>query len=141
VGYQAYFGHEIQVKPGFPIECIRFFVWKYNFLLAFGLSFLSLLDSTGFWTQGSMLAKEVFLHLSHTSNPFCSGYLWYGVSQSICLTWPFTVILLISSSQVVRITGITFYLSLCGNHSNTTDTIDLWRTFHFVWKLKIAEPP
>jgi hypothetical protein len=43
--------------------------------------------STQIWTQGSALAKQVLYCLSHTSNPFCSGYFEVGVSQTIYLGW------------------------------------------------------
>jgi hypothetical protein len=43
---------------------------------------------------------------SHTSSPFCSGYSETRVSQTICLGWPQTMILLISASQVARIIGV-----------------------------------
>jgi hypothetical protein len=44
--------------------------------------------------------------LSQTSSPFCSGYFGDRISQTICLGWPWTMILLILASQVARITGI-----------------------------------
>jgi hypothetical protein len=44
--------------------------------------------------------------LSHTSNPFCSGYFGDGVSVTISLGWPETSILLISASQVARVSGV-----------------------------------
>jgi hypothetical protein len=42
-------------------------------------------------------------HLSYTSSPFCSGYFGYGVLQTIFRAG---LILLISASQVARITGV-----------------------------------
>jgi hypothetical protein len=56
---------------------------------------------TGIWIQGFVLAKQVFYCLSHTFSPFCPGYFGDGVSG-----WPQTMILLISASQVARITGV-----------------------------------
>jgi hypothetical protein len=44
--------------------------------------------------------------LSHTSNPFFSGYFRNGGSRTICPGWPWTTILQISPSQVARITGV-----------------------------------
>jgi hypothetical protein len=42
--------------------------------------------------------------LSHTSNPVCSGY--FGDLMNCLPGWPQTSILLMSASQVARITGI-----------------------------------
>jgi hypothetical protein len=42
--------------------------------------------------------------LSHTCSPFYSGYFGDGVSLTVCLDWPWALILLISASQVARIT-------------------------------------
>jgi hypothetical protein len=39
---------------------------------------------------------------------FCSGYFRDGVSQTICLCWPWTAILQISASQAARIVGMDF---------------------------------
>jgi hypothetical protein len=53
--------------------------------------------------------------LSHTSSPFCSGYLGDEIPRTICLGWPGTVIL-ISASQVARITDVSHQptlFSLC----------------------------
>jgi hypothetical protein len=47
--------------------------------------------------------------LSHTSSPFCSGYFGDGVSPTICLGCPWTLILPISASQLTRITSLTFF--------------------------------
>jgi hypothetical protein len=44
--------------------------------------------------------------LSHTSSPFCCDYFGDGVSKTICLGWPQTVILLILASQGAKITGM-----------------------------------
>jgi hypothetical protein len=49
-----------------------------------------------------MLATQVL----YISSPFCSGYLGDGFSQTICPGWPRTEILLLSASQVARITGV-----------------------------------
>jgi hypothetical protein len=37
---------------------------------------------------------------------FCTGYFWHRVSWTICLGWLQTTVLLISASQVARITGV-----------------------------------
>jgi hypothetical protein len=47
--------------------------------------------------------------LSHSFTPFYSGYFRDRVPWSICLSWPPTVILLVSASQVVRITGVSHH--------------------------------
>jgi hypothetical protein len=58
-------------------------------------------------TQGLMLAGQVLYHLSYSTSPvFCVGYFRGRISQSICLGWLPTVILLIFDSQVARITGV-----------------------------------
>jgi homogentisate 1,2-dioxygenase len=61
---------------------------------------------TWFSTQGFTLAKQTLYHLSHTSGPFQSGYFGEVVSQTISRTQPQTTILLISASQVARITSM-----------------------------------
>jgi hypothetical protein len=53
-----------------------------------------------------MLAKQALYCLSHSSSLFFSGYFGDRVSRTTCLGWPQTVILPISASQVVRITGV-----------------------------------
>jgi hypothetical protein len=60
----------------------------------------------GHWAQSFELAKQLLYHLSHTFSPFCSGYVEDGVLGTICLGWPQTTVLLISASQVARITGV-----------------------------------
>jgi hypothetical protein len=59
----------------------------------FHFLFSSFFGGTGGWTQDFALAKQVLHCLSHTSSPFCSGYFGDGVSQTICLGWPQTLIL------------------------------------------------
>jgi hypothetical protein len=44
--------------------------------------------------------------LSHSTSPFCDGFLQDRVSQTICLAWFWTTILLISASWVGGITGM-----------------------------------
>jgi hypothetical protein len=69
-----------------------------------------------------MLAKQVLYSLGHTSSPFCSGYFGDRVSQTVCLGWPQTMILLISASQVAKITGV--------SHWHLAELI-LWSLFSF----------
>jgi hypothetical protein len=71
-------------------------------------------DRTGIWTQGFALAKQALYHLS----PFFSGYFGDGVLWTISSDWPWTTILLISASQVARITGLS-HGCLCGESSWT----------------------
>jgi hypothetical protein len=52
------------------------------------------------------LAKQALYFLSHASSPFFSGYFGDGVFLTICLGWPGFFILLISASQVARITSM-----------------------------------
>jgi hypothetical protein len=70
--------------------------------------FFFFFDGTGVWTQGFALAKQKLYHLNKTSIPFCSSYFGDvgGVSQTICLGWPWTMTLPISISQESRIIGI-----------------------------------
>jgi hypothetical protein len=70
------------------------------------LFFLFYSDGTGVWTLGFKFTKQALYHLSCTSTPFCSGYFENGVYGTICLSWPRTMILLISTSQVAGITGV-----------------------------------
>jgi hypothetical protein len=58
---------------------------------------------------GTEFAKQVLYHLSNSSSPFCFSYFGARVSRTICLGWPGTVILLISTSQVARITGVSHW--------------------------------
>jgi hypothetical protein len=59
--------------------------------------FLNFCDA-GVWTQ--------VLHLEPLHHLFCDGIFQDNVSQSICLGWLRTMILLISASWVVRITAV-----------------------------------
>jgi hypothetical protein len=72
-------------------------------------------DGSRVWTQNFMLAKQALTKqalycLSHTSSLFCSGYFEDGLSQTICLDWPWILILLFSASQVTRISGGATYI-------------------------------
>jgi hypothetical protein len=109
----------------------QFYLWpiQYIYIYFFG--------GSGVWTQGFMFAKQAF-YLSHTSSPFCSGYLfiyflWYWdlnsgptpwvtppalfcdglfqdrVLRTICQGWLRTAFLLISASWVARITGMSYW--------------------------------
>jgi hypothetical protein len=62
------------------------------------------------WTLGLMFAGQVLYHLSHSVSPFCVGYFQDRVSWTISWDWPQTKILLILSSQVARITGLSCWL-------------------------------
>jgi hypothetical protein len=59
----------------------------------------------GLELRTSHLQKHVLYHLSHTSSPFCYGWVGDGVLWTICLGWPWTSIL-ISASQIARIIGV-----------------------------------
>jgi hypothetical protein len=56
--------------------------------------------------SGHHACKAGAYHFSHASSLFCSGYLGDWVSWTICLGWPWTMILPISTSQVARITDL-----------------------------------
>jgi hypothetical protein len=49
------------------------------------------------------VAKQALCQFSHNSNPFCSGYFGDRISGTICLNWPWTVVLLTSASHLARI--------------------------------------
>jgi hypothetical protein len=119
-----------------------YFYFIFSFFFLVGLRFelrASLLQSSL-----CTLAKQVLSCLSHTYSPFCSGYFGDGrVSRTICPYWPRTVILLISASQVAKITGVNhrclasgrvsklLSLSLCENMCVCLNfqnaNIDIWK--------------
>jgi hypothetical protein len=53
--------------------------------------------------------KQALYHLSHSFCPFCSGYFGGGVSRTVRLGWPPTMVLLISASQVAGITDVSYW--------------------------------
>jgi hypothetical protein len=61
------------------------------------------------WDWGFVLAKQVLYCLNHDFRPFCSGYFGDGILRTVCLGWPQTAILLISNSQIARITGVSLW--------------------------------
>jgi hypothetical protein len=77
---------------------------------------LSLSPSTmeGVGTQGLMLARQVFYHWSHLTSPFLCWAFWDGVSQTqtICLGWLWTSVLLTSASWVARVTDVSCWYQL-----------------------------
>jgi hypothetical protein len=72
-----------------------------NFLLAFE-DFISFFIIYLFTFVALGLELRAFT-LSHSTSPFCDGFFEIG---SICLGWLRTMILLISASQVARITDV-----------------------------------
>jgi hypothetical protein len=92
------------------------------FLLLFCISFSMqkhictkfwVLCGTGICNQGFVLTKQVLYCFNHISSPFYSAYFGDGVSWTICPSWPPTSSLLILSSWVARITGVSQqYLAL-----------------------------
>jgi hypothetical protein len=69
--------------------------------------------------------------LSHSTSPFiCDGYFRDRVSKTVCLVGIQTDVLLISASQVARITGIS---DLCPAHSFLNNQKWLWDYFSFTW--------
>jgi hypothetical protein len=99
------------------MNCEIFLKFKFNFLVRVllrsnshtvksTLFFFFFFYGTGVWTQSFMLAKQALYCLSHTSSPFCSGYFGDGVLRTVCPGWPWTMILSISASKVVIITGV-----------------------------------
>jgi hypothetical protein len=93
---------------------------------------------TGLWTHGFTFARQFLYHFNHSSSPFCSGYFWGRVSLFVhrcwdnrlplpcptlfhwnvvshtffCLSWPRTVILLISASHIAKITHVSHWYQL-----------------------------
>jgi hypothetical protein len=63
------------------------------------------LKSFFFWWDWGLNSRQALYHLGHISRSYCSGYFGDGVSKTVFLDWPPTVILPISAFQVVRITG------------------------------------
>jgi hypothetical protein len=77
--------------------------------LGFVLFFWRGWGRTGIWSQSFTLAKQAFCCLNYISSPFFLWLFWrWGVvSWTVCPDWwPQIVILLISASQVARITGV-----------------------------------
>jgi hypothetical protein len=73
--------------------------------------FIYLCTGTGVWTQGFALAKQVLTKqalycLTHTPPVHFALVILEMVSCELCPGWLWTVILLISASQVARITGV-----------------------------------
>jgi hypothetical protein len=75
--------------------CLWLFSWGFE-----GQFFFFFFCGTEIWMQGFTLAKQALYWLSHTTSPFCSGYFGDGVFRTLCLDWPWILILLISVSQV-----------------------------------------
>jgi hypothetical protein len=71
--------------------------------------FFFLFGRTGVWTQDFVPAKQRLHCLNHTSSQFCCGYFGDGVLWTTCLGWSGASILLISDSQVARITGVSHW--------------------------------
>jgi hypothetical protein len=59
---------------------------------------------TTVWTQGFAITKHVLYYLSNTSSPLFCGYFGDGLSQTICLSWPW-----VSAFQIIRITDVSHW--------------------------------
>jgi hypothetical protein len=95
------------------------------FFLFFGWD-LSLNSGLCTCKAGALLLKP---HL----HPFWSSYFGSGVSQTICLGWPGTVILPISASQITRITGM----------SHLAPSLGCWwecKKLQMLWKILWQSP-
>jgi hypothetical protein len=73
-----------------------------HFLIAFLTKHFFLFSETGVWTQGFVLVKQVLYHLTDSCSPFCSDNFW----RTICPSWLWTMIFMISASQEARVIGI-----------------------------------
>jgi hypothetical protein len=97
--------HNVRVRgQEVPLTGVKGTIWEER--KEFFILYLFWWDEV--WTQGFTLSKQVFCLLSHTSSPHSSGYFGAGVSWTIYPGWPQTSILLISASQVARITGVSY---------------------------------
>jgi hypothetical protein len=67
------------------------------------LIYFYFIGGTGVWSQDCMLRKQALYCLSHTSSPFCFDYFGDMVLWTICLDWPWIMILPISAPLVARI--------------------------------------
>jgi hypothetical protein len=85
----------------FLVVSVMYLKWNWISLL---FIFLFLWD--GVWTQGFALTKQELYCLSHTTAYFCSGYFGNRVFGTSYLGCSRTTVLLISSSQVARITCV-----------------------------------
>jgi hypothetical protein len=63
----------------------------------------------GFWTQGLTLARQAYYHLSHATFPFLCWVFSRESHKLFFLGWLWTLILLISASQVARISGVSHW--------------------------------
>jgi hypothetical protein len=64
----------------------------------------------GFELRASTLAMQALYHLRHSTSPvFGVGYFQDRASWTICPGWLRNAILLISASQVARITGVSHW--------------------------------
>jgi hypothetical protein len=78
----------------FPLNILEF-----SFFFDSSNFFFFFFGGIGIWTPGFTLAKQVLCGLGHNSSPFWTGYFGSGVSQTICLGCPQTLILPISASE------------------------------------------
>jgi hypothetical protein len=85
------------------------------------------------------LNSELY-QLSHTSSPFYSAYFGDGAGsrlfQTICPGWPRTAILLISASQIARITGVSHCPWLCQGFENL-----IWYLLTRMYHPRISQEP
>jgi hypothetical protein len=65
---------------------------RYQSVKELGKFRLPFFGSTEVWTQGLMLARQVFYNLSHFLSPFCFSYFSDRVSN-FCQGWPWFTIL------------------------------------------------
>jgi hypothetical protein len=84
----------------------------------------------GVWTEGLMFARQSLYYLSHSAH-FRIRCFWDRVSWSICLGWLWTMILLISASQVVRITGVSHRHLVCRFNFLRNCQAAFWSNYNF----------
>jgi hypothetical protein len=113
----------------------------------FTFSFFLILEVRGFelWTSHLLGRRSIAWT---TPQPFCDGLFWKRVSQTICLGWRRTMILLLS--WVIRITGASHWC-LAGpsvewsagrnpRYLQLTSTWPLWAANHTLPALYIPQP-
>jgi hypothetical protein len=86
--------------------CLGLFIKVFIHSLFIYLCAYLFIGGTGNWTQSFTLAKLELYFSSHTPSSFCCGKFGDRFSWTICMDYYQTMILLISASQAVRITGV-----------------------------------
>jgi hypothetical protein len=101
-GFSSSYVTKIGPQPHSCLDRVVWDVWIYFLsVLGFELRASCLL--------GSPLLLEPLYHLRHSTSHVLCCFFQNRVSQTVCLGWLWTVILLISASWVARITGVSHW--------------------------------